>query len=217
MPKKSTKSTQNTPASPSIPITAPTATVNSPNSPIAVEQQLKTNTTPDSTEIADDLTKRPDYPKDWRDKPIAEMVEKGFRYYRRPNKDGTKTTMSLRKADHERSLGDWTEEREIKLFGFYPKLETMGGIPKPPAHTPVPPGQTLMGIPIARPAVIPKDYQPSLNVLRYYAILRSNGYPHDFSRFINDIVRTHMEKCHGFSLPVVFVTEEGEQVVEADT
>jgi len=66
-----------------------------------------------------------DYPKDWRGKPIAEIVGKGFKYHKRVQRNG-KTYMVLRRGRHDKGLGLWSQEKEDKLFGYYPHLALIG-------------------------------------------------------------------------------------------
>lgn len=160
-----------------------------------------------------------DYPTDWKKKAkkISDAVDKGAKYYKR-NVRGI-IYMVLRKGKKDLSIGQWSLEREAKLFHFYPYLGTCAGIPKP-----VPFGSQSQGphgylsIPLNRIAVIPREYVPTINVIRYYQIIVANGFPGDFSQFINDIVTHHMEDCHGMTLPVMLEEEmeyrrEGEEEI----
>jgi hypothetical protein len=158
----------------------------------------------------------PDFPKDWKNKAdkIAECIDKGFKYYRR--KIGDKIYMVLRKGKQDRGLGQWSEEKEGKLFTFYPTLGTYAGIPRPPPWVSpgaTPQGRSFLSIPISRVAIIPRDYVPSINVIRYFQIIKQNGFPGDFSQFINDIVTEHFGRCHGIVLPVL-VEETSEEMKE---
>ena len=158
----------------------------------------------------------PFYPEEWKDRAgvIRECAEKGFKYYRR-KKEGDKVYMQLRKGKKEKGLGLWSEEKEQKLFTFYPNLETMGGIPRPAPYPLTaqtgeshPQGRTFLSIPINRIAIIPRDYVPTINVIRYFQLVKENGFPGDFSKFINDMVTHHMHDCHGVELPYVFRQDE---------
>lgn len=189
--------------------------------PLTKEEEEKRAPYPTLKDIKDN----PDYPEDFKKKPIAEMIEKGFRYYKRtiPKTDGDSIYMLLRKGDKDRSLGLWTEEKEGKLFAFHPTLGVYGGVTKPVPWSPereragggvTPYGRGYLTIPIARTAVIPRDFVPSINVIRYFQIIKENGFPGDFSKFINDIVTAHFRKCHGIKLPVLVEGEEEEDQTE---
>lgn len=161
---------------------------------------------------APNVTESPDYPKEWLDRNVPELVEKGFKYYKRVTSDG-RIYMNMRKKRLDRGLGQWTEEKEAKLFHFFPNVETASGVVRPPPWQPtsksqsVPQGRQYLSVPISRVAIIPRDYVPSLNVVRYFQIWKENGYPGDFSSFINEIVSNHMIKVYRITLPVVL---EGE-------
>lgn len=153
-----------------------------------------------------DESKYPELPQKWkgRTKLFGDAIDKGFRYYRR--RIGDKVYMLLRKGRHDVSLGSWNEEKESLLFHLYPYLGTYAGIPKPPpwvSPNATPQGRSYLGIPISRTAIIPRDYVPSINVIRYFQVIKNNGFPGDFSQFINDVVTHHMEDCHGIRLPVM--------------
>lgn len=155
-----------------------------------------------STRVEED----PDFPKEWKERgaQIREMVGKGFKYYKR--NVGDKVYMLLRKGRFDRGLGQWTEEKEQKLFTFFPTLDVMGKIQRPAPFVPSgrpQGGHSFLGVPIARVAIIPREYVPSINVIRYFEIVKENGFPNDFSKFINDIVTHHMRDCHGIKLPVM--------------
>lgn len=162
---------------------------------------------------ASNVTENPEYPKDWLDKNVPELVEKGFKYYKRVTRDG-RIYMNMRKKRADRGLGLWTEEKEAKLFHFFPNVGTAAGVVKPPPWTPIsaqtpsnPQGRSFLSVPISRVAIIPRDYVPSINVIRYFQILKENGYPGDFSGFINETVTNHMAKCHHLTLPVMLEEE----------
>lgn len=162
---------------------------------------------------ASDVTENPEYPKEWLDKDVPELVQKGFRYYKRVTQDG-RVYMNLRKKRVDRGLGVWTEEKEAKLFHFFPTVGTSSGIVKPPPWTPVPAktqsfpqGRQFLSVPISRVAIIPRDYVPSINIVRYFQIFKENGYPGDFSGFINETVTNYMVNVHHITLPVMLEEE----------
>ena len=191
------------------------------NAPVQIEpltaQEQKQRGAPEHVEDS------PEYPEDWkkRAKKITDNINAGYKYYRRIQ-DG-KTYMVLRKGDKDTGLGLWSEEREGKLFTFYPQLQTGGGITRPPPWTPQ--GDTnksrgFLAVPISRVAIIPRDYVPSIGVIRYFQIVKEHGFPGDFSKFINDVVTRHFKVCNGIQLPVLIeeevdVREENERETTA--
>jgi len=69
-------------------------------------------------------------------------------------------------------------------------------------------------VPIRRIAVIPRDFIPTIDVIRYFQIIKNNGYTGDFSQFVNDIIIEHFVRCNGIVLPVLLrETMENEQNV----
>lgn len=159
------------------------------------------------------VTENPEYPKEWIDRDIPQLVQEGYKYYKRFTRDG-RTYMNMRKGRNDRGLGAWTEEKEMKLFHFFPNIGTSAGVVKPPPWTPLtqntpsnPQGRAFLSVPISRVAIIPRDYVPSINVIRYFQIIKENGFPGDFSEFINDIVTKHFMICNGIKLPVMLEEE----------
>lgn len=155
----------------------------------------------------------PEYPKDWLDRDIPVLVEKGFKYYKKTTREG-KVYMVLRLKNKDKGLGTWTDEREAKLFHFFPNLGTVAGTLRPAPWVPQtqsvgnPQGRSFLSTPISRVAIIPRDYVPTINVIRYFQMVKEMGYPGDFSGFINDMVTHHMHDCHGVELPYVFREED---------
>lgn len=159
------------------------------------------------------LVSNPDFPDEWKVKAkgMTESVDSGFKYYRRQK--GDKVYMLLRKGNHDFGLGLQSEEKEGKLFAFFPQLETYGSIPRPAPWVPTstagatPQRHSFLSVPINRVAIIPRDYVPSISVIRYFQITKENGFEGDFSQFINDVVTRHFASCHGIILPVLLEEE----------
>lgn len=169
------------------------------------------------------LEKDPEYPAEWKDKAkeIADSVGKGFKYYRKTQHG--KTYMLLRKGNNEVWLGTHSEEKEGKLFTFYPNTALPAGYIRPPPWTPQGTAQprSFLAVAINRVAIIPRDYIPSISVIRYFQLLKDNGFPGDFSQFINDIVTRHFSVCNGVTLPVMFdgveyKREDDEQIMSEE-
>lgn len=148
-------------------------------------------------------------PKQWTEVPILELAKQGWYYRSRPvDKSGGKH-MFIRNRNNERSLGRWSPDLEKMLFERYPILYKPKGVEAEPAPSS---GRSLgskpfFNVPIKRIAVIPGDYRPTMDVIRYYHIYKNNGFLGDFSDFMNGIIATHFIKCHGVFLPV-YVNEE---------
>lgn len=181
--------------------------------PIAIEPLTKAEEQKQHGNTAKPDVKDMPLPKEWKEKMgiMTEAVTKGFRYYRR--RVGDKYYMLLRKGKKDISLGAWTPEKDGKLFRLFPNLGTYAGIPKPAPWSDAAgyqQGRSFLAVPIARTAIIPRDYIPSINVIRYFQIIKNNGFPGDFSQFINDMVTHHLEDCHGIRLPVMLEEEMAE-------
>lgn len=159
-----------------------------------------------------DVTENPEYPKEWLDRDVPHLVAEGFKYYKRVTSDG-KVYMNMRKKRKDRGLGLWSEEKEAKLFHFFPNIGTSGNILRPPPWTPQTaqtsknPQHSFLGVTISRVAVIPREYVPSINVIRFFQIFKENGYPGDFSSFINEIIANYMTHFHHLTLPVMLEEE----------
>jgi hypothetical protein len=145
----------------------------------------------------------PDYPETWKAKQVAELVNQGYRYYRRRMKTG-KIYMVLRKGKKDKGIGLWSDAQEGKLFTFFPRLGVsgVGGATGmlPPA---IGARAQFLSVPISRVAIVPRDYVPTINVIRYFEVMVEQGFPGDFSNFINDVITEHFVNCHGIKLPVV--------------
>jgi hypothetical protein len=170
----------------------------------------------DSKQSPTDASQSIEIPEEWKDVPILDLAKQGWTYRRKPDKRGIEY-MHIRNRTNERGLGRWSPEREKLFFELYPILYKPKGVEiEPPALTRT--GIDLssekglgkrpfFNVPIKRIAVIPGDYRPTLDVVRYYHIYKNNGFLGDFSDFMNGIIATHFVKCHGIVLPV-YVNEE---------
>ena len=149
-------------------------------------------------------------PKQWTDVPILELAKQGWYYRARAEgqgKSGVKY-MYIRNRNNEKSLGRWSPELEKSLFELYPILYKPKGLEELEPSTGKGLGsKPFFNVPIKRVAVIPGDYRPTMDVIRYYHIYKNNGFLGDFSDFMNGIVGTHFVKCHGVFLPV-YINEE---------
>jgi hypothetical protein len=148
-------------------------------------------------------------PEQWNDVPILELAKQGWYYRARSTDKSGSKYMFIRNRTNERSLGQWSPELEKLFFERYPILYRPKGEAEPPEPST---GKGLgskpfFNVPIKRIAVIPGDYRPTMDVIRYYHIYKNNGFLGDFSDFMNGIVGTHFVKCHGIVLPV-YVNEE---------
>lgn len=166
---------------------------------------------PRGASVNREMEKDPDYPQEWIEKDIPTLASKGFKYYKHVKPDG-KVYMVLRHKRKDKGIGSWSEEKEGKLFHFFPSIPIMGNtVPavwEPSMGSETPRGSrdrttSHLGMPVNRVATIPREYIPTIPVIKYFQILRENGFVGDFSKFINDIVQTHFEKCRGVKLRVV--------------
>jgi len=161
----------------------------------------------DSDNPPDEKFPSTEMPKQWTEVPILELAKQGWYYRSRAEGRGVKY-MYIRNRNNEKSLGRWSPELEKSLFELYPILYRPKGVEEPQKSTGKGLGsKPFFNVPIKRVAVIPGDYRPTLDVVRYYHIYKNNGFLGDFSDFMNGIIATHFVKCHGIVLPV-YVNEE---------
>jgi hypothetical protein len=158
-----------------------------------------------------------DIPEAWENIPLLELGKKGWTYRRKADKKGVEY-MHIRNRSNERGLGRYTPEREKLFFELFPIFyrPNKGVETEPPeivGEGPNIPSEKGLGrkpffnIPIKRVAVIPGDYRPTMEVIRYYHLYKNNDFPGDFSDFMNGIIRHHFVKCNGVALPV-YINEE---------
>ena len=174
----------------------------------------------------------------WKGTPVTELVDDGWRPHRKMKRDGT-LYLTMRKGNHERSLGLYDPEKHLAIKRILPPSKmsvdrTDEEIIRPDMmeiHSPdklsspeteqgeeeeaeigdsesIPlqvrkPQSTFLRTPMARHATIPKNFVPTIKVLRYFEILKETGYTGDFNEFVNEIVETHWEKCHGLLTPLI--------------
>ncbi|MCJ7633420.1 hypothetical protein MUP77_13665, partial [Candidatus Bathyarchaeota archaeon] len=190
----------------------PTDNDNSPEA--SLEETITDNPRPINSEQNPPDTLPPvEVPKQWRNVPILELGKQGWSYRRKPDKKGIEY-MHIRNRTNERGLGRYTPEREKLFFQLYPIFYK----PKS-AETESSPeiidssGDRAFGkkpffnVPIKRVAVIPGDYRPTMEVIRYFHTFKNNDFPGDFSDFVNGIIFHHFVKCNGIALPV-YINEE---------
>ena len=139
-------------------------------------------------------------PERWKEIPLADYVDKGWKYRVKTKPNGTQY-MCIRHRNQERSLGRYTPEREKLLYETFPKLKFQSQVTRSRGKGIGSRG--LLAVPIKRVATIPRDYKPALEVIRYFQIFKNNGFPGDFSDFINGNIMDHFVRCNGVILPVL--------------
>lgn len=179
-----------------------------------VEEGLKT---PETLEI----------PEDWKEKNVESLVNQGFKSYIKNVQN--RQYIILKKANKVESLGRFSLENWTLLHTLFPKLVSTHNenVPQGVPQDDFPLGNTVssrimdanagrnsnrkphfLGIKLERPIVFPSKYVPTLKIMRFYEIYRSDGGSSEFTDFINDIVETHLRKCHGFLIDkLVYVGE----------
>jgi hypothetical protein len=157
------------------------------------------------------------------------LVQKGYRP-RIKTVDGI-NYLTMRKRDSEYSLGQYSPERANLLLEKFPQLNTdpsqnttEGSIPTVAGKFPhldidgtvgdtdgenmgnstlrKQSSKFLSVPPLKRDALFPKEYQPSLKIIRFFEAYKNNGGTADFSAFINDLVLVHLTECHKFDLDI---------------
>lgn len=134
-------------------------------------------------------------PEEWRTMNLQDLFATGYKPRIKTKPSGL-SYITLRKGNLEKSLGPYDEDRWKLIMSMFPRKAPPPKVPSSPSH--------LLSIPVRRAPVFPKDFKPSLNVLRYFEILKDRAYPGDFNDFINEIIETHFCKCHGIVLPIVY-------------
>jgi len=156
--------------------------------------------------------KKIEIPERWKQADVDGLVERGFRYYIKTKPNGARY-MTMRLGNQTRSIGPYTPEKQQLLFEMFPDLKLpsthgtytdrrLGKRAKKP----------FFSIPIKRVAVIPRDYKPNIDVIQYFYLYKKNGFPGDFSDFINGNMMDHFVECNHIFLPVMI--EEEIQTVE---
>lgn len=151
----------------------------------------------------------------WRNLDVASLVERGWQYRVKTAGDG-KQYMALRKGGTDRGLGGYTPSKEKLLFHYYPEVKEdfMRRHPSGDRRTSSKRAKPFLSVPIRRVAVVPTNYRPSLDVIRYFHTFKKNGFPGDFSDFINGNVEDHFVKCNGIILPVLLEELEEDRSIK---
>lgn len=176
----------------------------------------------------------PEMPEHWKMLPIEQWVNEGGRV-RIKSVHGNEYII-IRNSKIEKSLGRYSQENWDLLHELFPKLRGEIGENVPQETVPeheqivptakdvptvqttemrhVPrsnkPGSGYLNVALKQPPVFPKNYTPSLKIVRFYEVYRNEGGTSEFSTFINDIVETHLRKCHGYMidlLPIKLIEE----------
>lgn len=181
---------------------------------ISPQEELLTDTAQEepSKVVPEDAPNALEIPAEWSDIAIIDLAKQGWTYRKRIDDDG-RAYMYIRNRTNERSLGRWSREREKLLFELYPILYKPQKVETETPAEPQDDGSKGLGkrpffnVPIKRIAVIPGDYRPTLDTIRCFHVYKNNGFPGDFSDFMNGIIRTHFMKCHGITFPL-YINEE---------
>lgn len=143
----------------------------------------------------------PSVPKKWKELPIADMIDKGWRPRIKEKQDG-RTYITLRFGNQERSLGAYSDQNWKLLLDMYPKLKSMirdrgKGLR----------GKgSLLATKIVKPKPLRGTTDISLETLAWFEWAQSRGYPGDLGDFINEIVQEYFRK-EGLVRPVIVMRE----------
>ena len=180
----------------------------------------------EKTESENNASENLEMPEHWKMLPLEQWVNEGYKP--RVKKVHGNDYLIIRKGKAERSLGRFSQENWDLLHDLFPKLKvaleenvseenvpqgkdfptveaTIGRRQTPSPNVPRPnkPGSSFLGVRLNRPTLFPKTYMPSLKIVRFYEVYREEGGTSDFSTFINDIVETHLRKCHGYMIDLL--------------
>lgn len=140
-----------------------------------------------------------DVPEEWRSLPLQEMVDEGW-------KPRTKTTrnqlyLTLRKGQHERSLGQYSEDKWNLLMEMFPKLKEVseepphvdvGNVSQKPSKATSTGG--LLGGRLKKPEALGTAIGLSLETLNWYEHLRLKGYDKSIGDFLSDVVHLYFKE-----------------------
>lgn len=136
-------------------------------------------------------------PLRWNQLPLQQMLNDGW--MPRIRKIKGREYLTLRLGNKEKSLGPCSDEIINLFLDKFPQVTIADFERRQAPHK-----SALLDARIAKPAPLKTHVQISLLALRYYEVLKENGYPGELSDFINEIIVTHFQKCHGIVLPVVY-------------
>ena len=159
-------------------------------------------------------------PEHWKMLPLENWVNEGFKP--RIKKVHGNDYIIIRKGKTERSLGRFSQENWDLLHELFPKLKgefgenvpeetvpqgkdvlSVEGIDRRPIPRHNEPGSAYLNVKLEKPTLFPKSYVPSLKIVRFYEVYRGEGGTSEFSTFVNDIVETHLRKCHGYMIDLL--------------
>lgn len=154
----------------------------------------------DDSEEAEEVLEWP--LKEWKDIPLEKMVDDGWKPRRKIV--GEHEYITIRFGSQERGLGRFSPAKWTLLHERFPTLKRgrPSKIIKKEAQA------SVLQTRVKKPTVIPKHVYPSLTTLKWFEILKQNGYEGDFNDFMNEIIETHFSKCHGLH-PIIIYREGG--------
>jgi hypothetical protein len=150
-------------------------------------------------------------PEQWKNLPLQEMVDKGYRPRIRRMRD--QEYMSLRKGKNERGLGLYSPEKWDLLMEMFPKLQDDSqddiaeGLPISQKPNRLIGSGGLLGTKMRRPDSLSGGIGFSLETLKWFEWSKSKGYKGNLSDWVNDIVQDYFTE-HGYALAVVWNRDE---------
>jgi len=152
-------------------------------------------------ETADDVV-----PQQWKEKPIQDWVDQGWRP--RLKRVGNVEYITMRKGRNERSLGRFSEERWSLLHEMFPKLKILSH--SPDAVRPLPtipiPTSGLLAARLARPQGLSDRIGFTTETLHWFEWAKQKKYSGSLGDFVSEIVHEFFLE-HG--LQVVAVIDRG--------
>lgn len=159
--------------------------------------------TPNETDVKRDegseAEKKPEIPENWKELPLADMVDKGWRPRIKEMKD--RAYLTMRYGTQERSLGPYTQEKWNLLMAMFPKLKILTQKAPPPSEG------SLLKVEIGKPHPIRKTADISIQTLAWYEWAQNRGYPGTLGDFFNDVVADYFKRE---GLSVVILREENQ-------
>jgi len=154
-----------------------------------------------------------DVPEEWKSLPLQEMVDQGWKP--RTKKVRNQLYLTLRKGQHDKSLGPYSEERLNLLREMFPTLKDL---PEELSHVDV--GNVsqksskeketggLLGGRLKKPEALGAAIGVSLETLNWYERLKFKGYEGTIGDFLSEVVHLYFFKEKGLRPAIVIQSTE---------
>jgi hypothetical protein len=151
-----------------------------------------------------------DVPEEWKSLPLQEMVDQGWKP--RTKKVRGQLYLTLRKGQHDKSLGPYSEDKWNLLREMFPILKDLpeelshvdvGNVSQKAEHAISSGG--LLGTKMTRPEALSAHVGFSLETLNWYEWTKGKGFIGTLSDFVDSIIHNYFSE-HGLQ-PVVMIEQ----------